>query len=77
MIDPDRMSHLALNRIKDMGRIEERIIKMSNMDIFERLSKHDDYFNSTDEEKLQDIRSNLMVIREDLWDIMNILSKDE
>lgn len=77
MNDPDRMSHLALNRIKDMGRIEERILKMSNMDIFERLSKHDDYFEKADEDKLQELRSNFMVIREDLWDILNILSRDE
>ncbi len=69
-----------LNRIHNMGRIEERILSLLDEEIFENLSKHNPYWDSEHEpegDKLHDTRMRLSCIKDNLWDIISILKNNE
>lgn len=69
-----------LRRIQDLGRIEEKLKHLTHQEIFDDLSKHNPYWESTDEvasEKLYDIRMQLSYILEQLYEITSIATCDE
>lgn len=69
-----------LRRIQDHGRIEEKLKVLTDHEIFDNLSKHNPYWESTDEvaaEKLHDIRMQLSYILEQIYEITSIATYDE
>jgi len=69
-----------LNRIQDMGRVENMLKSILNDDVFANLSKHNPYYDSEYEveaDKLDDLRRKLSCINDNLWDVISILKKDE
>jgi hypothetical protein len=72
----DRM----ISRIKDLGRVRERMKMILDYELFENLSKHNSYFHSENElesEKLDDLRRKISYLNNSLWDIMTILRTDD
>ncbi len=77
---PTLLEDKMISQIKDMGRIQEKLNVLRSDEIFDNLSKHNQYFDSQYEleaDKLDDLRRKLACIRESLDEILNILEKDE
>jgi hypothetical protein len=69
-----------IHKLQDIGRIEEKLLRLTEDPIFEHSSKHDTYWHSKDEEasdKLDDLRMKMNYINEKLWDVIGIIRKDE
>lgn len=69
-----------ISKIKDMGRIQERLKTILDDEIFETLSKHNTYWHSKNEaegDKLDDLRRKFSCLNDNLWDIMGILRTEE
>lgn len=68
--------YAIVRRIEDIGRAKEKLSAILDDEIFEKLSKHDAYFHSADEDKLDDIRSKLRWMQDRLWDVWSVLDRD-
>jgi len=76
---PVLLGNHILNRIQDIGRIEEKISILLKDEIFEMLSKHNPYWvaeKEDEEDKLDDLRRKLCAIQNTLWDIKEIINDD-
>lgn len=68
-----------VDKIQDMGRVEEKLLNVLEDEIFETTSKHNPYWHSENEEigdKLDDLRRKFSCLHDNLWDIIAILRKD-
>ena len=66
----------VLDRIESIGRAKEKLLDLSQMEIFDNLSKHNEYWDSNyeeEDEKLHDIRCTLGLISDRVADILSIL----
>ncbi len=75
---PDYASNVAdflLNRVQDMGRIEEKLGNILEDPIFDKLSKHNTYWNSSCE-KLEELRVKFACLNDNLWAIMGIIRRE-
>ena len=72
------MKSQILSKLKDLGRIEERLKTILDMDIFDRLNKYDSFWSNDNEagDRLYDMRSVLMGIEQELWDIVELINRD-
>ncbi len=69
-----------ISKIKDLGRIQERIQAILNDEIFIDLSKHNSYWHSEfdlESRKLHSLRIKFSCLSDNLWDIMGILRDQE
>ena len=76
----NQLEDKMISRIKDMGRVQERIKSILDDDIFNDLSKYNTYWQSKHEEengKLIRLHMKLSCLHDNLWDIMGILRGDE
>lgn len=72
------LNKCILERIKDLGRIEERILAILDDDVFSSLSKHDPYWHHEDvsvEDRMSDIRMTFGLIADRLDYILRIINK--
>lgn len=79
MNEKQLVNHLVM-RIKDIGRIDEKLKLILAMECFDNLSKHNEYFHSEHDiefEKLDYLRRNLMGIQELLYEIWEIVRIEE
>lgn len=82
LINPtsNQLEDKMISRIKDMGRVQERLKIILDDEIFETLSKHNTYWHSKHEpeaDKLDDLRRKFSYFNDNLWDIMGILRTEE
>ena len=72
------MKSQIISKLKDLGRIEERLKTILDMDIFDRLNKHDSYWSNDNDaaDRLYDLRPVLMGIEQELWDIVELINRD-
>lgn len=74
------LNKLVVKRLQDMGRAEEKLFQLLNHEVFDTLSKHNEYWQSQhqpEDDKLDEARRTLMHIQDKLFDIQQILSIDE
>lgn len=79
MSEKELANHLV-KRIKDIGRIDEKLKVILDMECFDNLSKHNEYFDSEhviEFEKLDTLRRNLICIQELLYEIWEIVQFEE
>ena len=72
----NQLEDKMISRIKDMGRVQERLKAILDDEIFDTLSKHNPYWDSKHEpecDKLDDLRRKFSCFQDNLWDIMGIL----
>lgn len=70
----------VISRLEDFGRAQQKLKSILDDEIFENLSKHDPYWDSTHEseaDRLHDIRCKLNCLSDNLWDLWAILRKEE
>ena len=69
-----------ISRLQNAGKAQDRIIKLLDDEIFESTSKHNPYWHSKHEEeadKLDDLRRKISCFHDNLWDIVQLLRKEE
>lgn len=69
-----------VSRIEDIGRAQGTLKMILDHEVFDRLSKHNPYWDSIDPdaaEKLDEIRRMLSCVSDNLWDLWAILRKDD
>jgi len=69
-----------IHKLQDIGRIEEKLLNLTEDQIFENLSKHDEYWSCEDpdtSDKLDELRMKFGYINDKIWDIISIIRKDE
>jgi len=70
----------VITRLEDIGRAQQKLKSIIDDDIFDNLSKHDPFWDSTYEsecDRLHDIRMKLNCLRDNLWDLWAILRREE
>lgn len=70
------MSYWLVKRLQDIGRSQEKLEQVLNYRLFEKTSKHNPFWNDDDPEisdRLDEIRSELSCISDDLFYILTIL----
>ncbi len=76
-LDPTKAFPMAMiDRVQDIGRAQERLKSILDDEIFEKLSKHNPYWDSNHEpecEKLDDLRRKFAQMNDNLWDLWAIL----
>lgn len=60
-----------------LGRAQEKLDNLMKEDFFEDLSKHNPYWHTADEDKMDEARRRLSMIQDRLWDIVGILHGGE
>lgn len=70
----DKYTVKALLRL---GRAQEKLDRLMKHDFFDDLSKHNRYWHTADEEKMDEVRCKLSTIHDYLWDLVAILDGDE
>lgn len=76
----NQLEDKMISRIKDMGRVQEKLHSILKDEIFETLSKYNTYWHSKHEleaEKLDDLRRKFSCFQDNLWQIMGILRTEE
>lgn len=76
----NQLEDKMISRIKDLGRAQEKLKMILDDEIFDRLSKHNPYWDSKYEpegDKLDDLRRKFSCLSDNLWDIMGILRTEE
>ncbi len=79
-VDSENLPDCMIDKIQDMGRVEEKILNILEDDIFKKTSKHNPYWESELEQeadKLDDLRMKFACLNDNLWDIISILRKEE
>lgn len=74
----DLAKHLV-KRIEDLGRIRELLKGVLRNEIFDELSKHDEWWHSAhleEGEKLDELRRTFIGLQDELWTIQEILIED-
>ena len=69
-----------ISTIKDIGKAQAKISDILRRDIFNKLSKHDPYWDSEDEtlaDKLHDMRITFRCIEEELNEVYCLLDEDD
>lgn len=73
------INNKIISKLQSIGRVEEKIRELASDDIFDDLSKHNDYFHSeheTESETLYDLRMQLSRIQDVLGEVLEILIVD-
>jgi len=74
------MNQDMINHLHNIGKAQYMIKELLQRDIFDTLSKHNDWWDSDDpiaSEKLDDVRCTLNGIQYELWEIQEALSAPE
>lgn len=74
------MSKELINHLHNIGKAQWLIKQLLDRDIFDTMSKHNDYWHSAHEvegDKLDDVRCQLSGIQSELWEIQEALSLQE
>lgn len=80
LITQATLPEVVVNRIKDMGRAQQRLKSVLDDEIFDTLSKHNEYWDSIDpdaSDKLDDLRRKFVCMQDNLWDVWAILHSNE
>ena len=72
------MKSQIISKLKDLGRIEERLTTILDGDIFSKLNKYDAFWRNDEgtADRLYDLRPVLMGIEQELWDIVELINRD-
>lgn len=80
LFNGESMSTAIISRLEDMGRARSRLSDILDDEIFDTLSKYNEYYHSeheAEDEKLDELRRKLVCIKDNLWDLWAILRNDE
>lgn len=80
IVTPNTLPEVVVNKIQDMGRAQQRLKSILHDEIFETLSKHNEYWDSIDpdaSDKLDDLRRKFVCLQDNLWDLWAILHTDD
>ena len=78
--DDYELARQMIDKISDIGRIEILLKEVLDNELFDDLSKHNPYWQDTEQAKAEDrlyqIRWKLSAIKDGLWSVMEVINKD-
>ena len=75
----NKLEEIMISKIKNCGRVEEKIRCLLDNNVFDILSKHDYYWHSihdVEAEKLDELRRKISCFQDVLCDIIALLKSD-
>lgn len=80
MNENSELSRQIIKRLEAIGEIKVKITEVVNHEIFDELSKHDEWWHSIHSEesdKLDEIRRTFIELQTQLWNIQDIIDRED
>jgi hypothetical protein len=74
-----QLATILLDRLRVLGRIHEKLLKLMQEDLFDSLNKHNPYWHDENEatsEKLHDVRCKVCMINDQIHEIWALLEEE-
>jgi len=71
------LSGAVISKVQMIGRVEEKLLRLLEDDIFEMTSKHHPYWEDGDLlDKMQEVRCKVLWIEEVMWEVVRLLKEE-